>query len=404
MSRGQGTVQDTAGEQSLMKGKRAVAALGSAEAPLVVIDARVVVGNHGHGILRYTEELLLHLAALQAPLRFVLLVNAQSPFAKRSWPSNFFLVMMRTGWISFWGQFELAFVLGRLKPDLFHTPSFMVPIFCRCPLLTTIHDLNHVVLSENYSVFHRIYYSSILSRKVLDAAGVITVSKFSRNEIVQYFKLPSEKVRVIYNGIDDHFFAGSHGTQAGLGDFQARYELPESYILAIGNRKPHKNIARTVEAYCSGDFREPLVLLSDFDSSLLSIAERYNKKHLIHFLRYVPRQEFPLVYAGARAFVFPSLYEGFGFPPLEAAACGVPVVASRRASLPEVLKEGAIYVDPEDVPDIRRGLIQALRNDSATRELTERARLNAKEYRWGKVARDTLQVYLGVLGKLAHEV
>jgi glycosyltransferase involved in cell wall biosynthesis len=280
----------------------------------------------------------------------------------------------------------------------------MVPLFGHYPLLTTIHDLNHVVLAENYSVFHRIYYSFFLARKVGRAEAVITVSKFSRDEILRFFKLPADKVQVIYNGIDDHFFVHGSSTREALEAFRSKYELPDRYILTIGNRKPHKNVHRTVEAYCSGNFAEPLVLLSEFDPTLLKIAERYQKKHQIHFLRFVDRREFPLVYAGAAAFVFPSLYEGFGFPPLEAAACGLPVVTSRRASLPEVLKDGAIYVDPEDVSDIRQGIVLALQQGSSTLAVVERGRLNAREYRWSKVARDTLGVYQSILGKLSHGV
>jgi glycosyltransferase involved in cell wall biosynthesis len=366
--------------------------------PCVAIDARVVVGHHGHGILRYTEELVHHLATLQSPLRFVLLVNAGSPLLGRKWPPNVSFVTMRAGWISFWGQFELALVLARLRPQLFHTPSFMVPIFGYWPLVTTIHDLNHVVLSENYSLFHRIYYSVVLARKVRQAEAVITVSRFSRDQILKFFKVSSNKVKVIYNGIDDHFFTSDASDASLVRAFRERYELPERYILSIGNRKPHKNVARTVQAYCSGDFSDPLVLLSEFDPKLLAIAERYGKKHMVHFLRFVSRQYFPLVYASARVFVFPSLYEGFGFPPLEAGACGVPVVASRRASLPEVLKDGAIYVDPEDVMDIQRGLELALLDGDQTKSVVACGRRNARDYRWNKVAQETLAVYLDVLG------
>lgn len=370
----------------------------------VVIDARVVVGNHGHGILRYTEELLLQLAQLSTPIHFVLLVNPQSPFARRAWPSNFTIIPMRTGWISFFGQFELAFVLRKLKPDLFHTPSFMVPIFGKLPLLTTIHDLNHVVLSENYSIFHRIYYSFFLARKVCKAAAVITVSQFSRDEILRYFNLNPEKVRVIYNGIDEHFFAGDSLRAEDTERFIERYELPEKYILSIGNRKPHKNVHRTVEAYCAGDFSYPLVLLSEFDPALLEIAEKKQKKHLIYFLRYVGRQEFPLVYSRAVAFVFPSLYEGFGFPPLEAAACGVPAVVARRASLPEVMRDAAIYVNPLDSEDIRRGIEVAVARGEEAQRAVRRGLEVAREYRWSKVAGETLEVYRSILGNTMHEV
>lgn len=378
-------------------------ATGRGRSKKVVIDARVVVGNHGHGILRYTEELLIHLQNIQSELEFVLLVNRDSPFVKRSWPKNFSLFVMRTRWISFLGQFELAWVLRAIAPDLFHTPSFMVPLFANYPLITTIHDLNHVVLSENYSIFHRIYYSLILAKKVYKARAVITVSHFSRSEILSYFRLDPAKVRVIYNGIADHFREFASFDETKVQKFLEKYELPDQYILSIGNRKPHKNVLRTVQAYCSGQFDLPLVLLTEYDPEILEVAERAQKKHRIYFLRFVTTQDFPMVYARARAFVYPSLYEGFGFPPLEAAACGVPTVVSKRASLPEVLQDGAVYVDPEDVLDIRRGIEQALDDSETMLQCVARGKQIAQQYRWSLVAQQTLDVYLSVLGSQAGE-
>jgi glycosyltransferase involved in cell wall biosynthesis len=374
----------------------------------IVIDARVVIGNHGHGILRYTEELLLHLARVSEErsadpddacrkYRFIVLLNRDSPFRRLAWPRHFELYLMRTRWLSFLGQVELAFILRKLRPDVFHTPSFMVPLLSNCPIITTIHDLNHVVLADNYSVFHRIYYSLILSRKVRSARAVITVSQFSKSEILQYFHVDPAKVYVIYNGIGEAFQPCRLICQESNTRFRLKYELPEAYILSIGNRKPHKNIIRTVEAYCRGGFQIPLVLLTDFDPDVLEIAERYGKKHLIHFLRFVSSGEFHFVYANARAFVYPSLYEGFGFPPLEAAASGVPVVVSRKTSLPEVLQDGAIYVDPEDSDDIAAGIKRALSGTAEVDEIVSKGRAIAEGFRWSRVARETLGVYESVL-------
>ncbi len=367
-------------------------------AKTIVIDARVVIGNHGHGILRYTEELLLHLAQQDTALHFVILVNRDSPFIRLNWPSNFRLHVMRSRWLSFLGQFELAWVLRKLKPEVFHTPSFMVPLLSSCPMITTIHDLNHVVLADNYSVFHRIYYSFVLSKKVRKAKAVITVSQFSRSEILHYFRLNPAQVRVIHNGIAEGFTTRDCLSEESRQSFLDRFELPSRYILSIGNKKPHKNILRTVMAYCHGNFSLPLVLLSDFDPAILTIAEKSGKKHLIHFLRFVRSSEFAMVYAHAAVFVYPSLYEGFGFPPLEAAACGVPTVVSRKTSLPEVMGDGAIYVDPESPADIAKGIEKALSYDEEVREIVRRGQKNSKRFRWSQVARETLAVYENIAG------
>jgi len=365
----------------------------------VVIDARVVLENHGHGIARYTEEYLRKLAEIPCDdLEFILLVNRASPLVSRPWPSHIRLVFMRTGWIAFLGQIELAFVLARLAADVFHSPSFIVPFLSSIPLVTTIHDLNHVVLAENYSLVHRLYYSVFLAQKVRLARAVITVSHFSKAEIVRFFGIPESLVRVVYNGISETFFSHrARTTPQEFEDFRARFELPERYVLGMGNRKPHKNIARLVEAWCVLKDAPPLVLLTEYDEQLLRIAARAGKKHMLYFLRFVSNAELPFVYSLAAAFVYPSLYEGFGFPPLEAAACGVPVVVSDRSSLPEVMDSGAIFVNPEDILDIGRGIEEALARTPRVNEIVERGRLKAAEYSWARVAEETLSIYRQVL-------
>lgn len=363
----------------------------------VVIDARIAGEAEGHGIARHVQELVKNIIQLPSTIQFVLLVNRDSPFLKTELPSNFSIKIMRWKWISLLGIIELAWILRKLKPDLIHSPSYMVPFFSNTPLVCTIHDLNHVVLAENYSFSHKIYYNNILPRYLRLVRKVITVSNFSKNEILRILKVSPEKVEVIYNGISKNFVERANQNEDELKKFKERYELPNEFILSIGNRKPHKNMARLVEAYCKGNFDIPLVLRTDFDSHLLDIAEKYNKRHAIHFLRFVTYEEFPYLYCLAKLFVFPSLYEGFGLPPLEAAACGVPVVVSNRSSLPEVLHGAACFVDPDDTDDILKG-IKSILEDSLQRDRFVRSGLDVvKQYGWKNVACSTLQLYHSLL-------
>lgn len=361
--------------------------------PTIVIDARVTRSNAGHGIARYVFELICHLMLHPASFRYVLLVNSDSPFLKMPLPDNFSVVPMRSGWMSIWGTVELAFLLRKIRPNLFHSPSFMVPFLISVPLVSTIHDLNHVVLAHNYSWAHKFYYNYLLPRKMRRAKKVITVSLFSKNEILNFFKIPETRVRVIYNGVGHNYSPIDKQDVNKLREFREKYELPETYILTIGNRKPHKNIARLVEAYCKGGFSLPLVLRSDFDPALLAIAERYNKKHAIHFVRFVSHEELPYLFCLASVFVFPSLYEGFGLPPVEAAACGVPVVVSDRSSLPEVMRNSAYYVDPENTDDIRRGIEEALTSGKGRMEKIRNGLSLASIYNWERAAEETLTLY-----------
>lgn len=367
----------------------------------VVIDARVVVSNQSHGIARYTEEIVRNLKNLDCELRFTLLVHPTSPLLKMTWPEHFALQIMKTSWMSWLGQIELYWQLKALKPDLFHAPSFIVPFLSQIPLVTTIHDLNHVVLSENYSIFHRLYYSVLLSRKIKKAKSVITVSDFSRNEIVNFFRTPPENVTVIHNGISENFQEPHNISSESVEAVLRRYELPERYILSVGNKKPHKNIARLVEAWCASSCNTALVLLSEFDPELLAIAERAHKKHNLHFLRFVPNEFLPTIYSKAEVFVYPSMYEGFGLPPLEAAACGTPVLVSNCSSMPEVMKKHATYINPSDTDNIARVLEKTMKNLSQTRAENSIAGQNyARGFSWVRAARETLSIFENVLMKI----
>ncbi len=365
----------------------------------IVIDARVVVQNQSHGIARYTDELIRNLKNIPSPFDFTLLVNANSPFLNQTWPDNIKFRVLRTSWINFLGQIELLYHLNQLKPDLFHSPSFIVPLLSSVPLVTTIHDLNHVVLSENYSIFHRLYYSVLLARKIKRSKAVITVSSFSKQEIVNFFQVKSEHVKVIHNGISEKFQNPPRRGDSALEAVLKRYELPAEYILSIGNKKPHKNIVRLVEAWAKSSINLPLVLLSDFDNRLLEIAEASHKKHNLHFLRFVPNDALPSIYSGAKLFVYPSIYEGFGFPPLEAAACNVPVVVSNCSSLPEVMRDCAVYIDPSNTDEIAKVLEIAVAGSEEQRERMRRGIELVKTYSWSKAATETHRVYESVLLK-----
>lgn len=363
----------------------------------IVIDARVVVNNQSHGIARYTDELIRNLKNIDSPFLFTIFVDVNSPFLQQTWPEHIQLKILKTSWISLWGQFEMASHLSQLKPDLFHSPSFIVPFLTRVPLVTTIHDLNHVVLSENYSIFHRLYYSVLLARKIKSSKAVITVSEFSQREIINFFGTHPEHVKVVHNGISESFHCPPLRGDPALEKCLKDFELPPEYILSIGNKKPHKNIARLVEAWCKSSINIPLVLKSDFDPHLLELAEAHHKKHNLHFLRFVPNELLPAIYAGAKLFVYPSIYEGFGLPPLEAAACGVPVIVSKCSSLPEVMRDCAQYVDPSNTEDMSKMLEAALHASPEQEERIRKGLELVKTYSWAKSAQSTHALYEQIL-------
>lgn len=362
----------------------------SQKSKCIAIDARVIKANEMHGIARYTWELLKGLSDLSSPHHFVIFASSGSPLFEKSWPENFTLVEVSVRWISIKEQFVLPYLLWKHKVDLFHSPSFVVPIFAPCKMILTIHDLNHVVLPQYYSLVHRIYYQIFVRLGILRSAKILTVSEFSKKELMKYFKVPEEKVKVTYNGISKHFSPVED--RSLLKEVQSRYKLPETYILALSNSKPHKNIDKLVSAYAQSSIDIPLVLVGPRELSFLEEAEKRGKKDRLYFLPYVEENDFPAIYSLAKFFAFPSEYEGFGLPPLEALSCGVPVLANPSSCLPEVLGEHAFYVKPDSIESLKNGL------ESFLKELDEKekktlGRKYAQSFTWEQMVMKTLKVY-----------
>ena len=173
-----------------------------------------------------------------------------------------------------------------------------------------------------------------------------------------------------------------------------KHRLPEKYIFAIGNHKPHKNLAKLIESYCKGNFQIPLVILSNSHEKLLEVVEKYNYKDKIHFINYIEEEDFPIIYCLCKAFIYISLYEGFGLPAIEAAACGVPTIVSNTTSLPEIMENTSIFVDPNNTEDIQRGIREVLNDTNHKLQTNVQNGLTlAKKYSWERMAIETMQLY-----------
>ncbi|APJ03293.1 glycosyltransferase family 4 protein [Silvanigrella aquatica] len=368
----------------------------SSDKKTIMLDARIVVKDAEHGIARHIRELIFNIINCKdhENFNFILVTNANSPFNEYKLPSNFLIVTLKFGTFSFLGQFEIIFTILKYKPKLFHSPHFIVPLLSSIPLIATIHDMNHMALSNNYSLIQKIYYNIFLKRKLLKAKSIITVSNFSKNEIIKYLGLPNEKIHVFYNGVYNNFQPAEAFNQEKVHSVVFKHKLPPKYIFTIGNNKPHKNLERLTEAYCTGNFKLPLVILTQNHTSLLEISKKYGKHKDVHFVDFVKEEDFPLIYSLCSSFVYVSLYEGFGLPPIEAAACGVPVVISNTTSLPEIMEDVAIYVDPLDIKDIQRGIHESLDeyNPNLKKNVQNGLQLS-KKYSWERMAQETLTLY-----------
>jgi glycosyltransferase involved in cell wall biosynthesis len=349
-----------------------------------------------HGIARYAYELIRGIAAREHNFEVFVLISRHSPLQKERWPDFIRLIEVRAGWISFREQIEIPKILKTYKIDLFHAPSFVAPLFVPCKMIMTIHDLNHLVLPHFYTPLHQVYYRVFVKSCISRSTYILTVSQFSKKEIVRTLFLDPMKIHVTYNGVSECYKPETN--QEMLTYVREIYELPEEFVLCVSNNKPHKNVQQLVRAFCQSSLEIPLVLATPVDKALLRLAEAFNKKHLIYFSKFIAEEHLPAVYSMTRLFVYPSTYEGFGLPPLEALSCGAPVVVARSSSLPEVVGDHAIFTDPFDHMDIARALELGVRDQ----EFLSRTRSNASQHRtkfsWGTMTEQTLTLYESCLG------
>ncbi len=272
----------------------------------------------------------------------------------------------------------LSAVLWRRRPRLFFSPGYNAPISSPCPFVFTLHDLHHLRVPEDSSVAKRAYYRYIIRPACERAAFVLTVSEFSKQEIVDWAHVCEDKVVKLGNGIGPPF--GPEG---------ARFEPGYPYLLYVGSRKPHKNLPRLLEAFArSGVAKDIRLLLVGWEGPELDgEIERLGLRERVISRRCKSDEELATVYRGALAFLFPSLYEGFGLPPLEAMACGTPVLASKAAAIPEVLGDAGLLVDPLSVEEIAEGIRVLVENDQLRSELRKRGFVRARKFTWDKTVR-----------------
>lgn len=266
---------------------------------------------------------------------------------------------------------------GLAGNDLFFSPGYNTPLFCPAPFVFAIHDLSHIFCPENSSPSIRLYYATVMKRACHRAAGIVTVSEFTRQQIVDWAGVPAESVVNVKCGVDSAFRPG-----------EQPYELPFPYLLCVSNRKLHKNEFRIVEAFADADLdpRIHLVFTGCETSNLRSQIEAKKQSSRIDFLGTVPESELPSLYRGAEAMIFPSLYEGFGLPVLEAMACGTPVVTANVTAMPEVAGDAAMLVDPTSVEQIAKAMERIVSDTVLRRQLQDKGLVRAREFSWVRTA------------------
>lgn len=362
-----------------------------------------------YGVGTYIRNLVLHFASLDHDISFSLIARPGQPEELGGLPPDFDFLIDPTSGGSFWNNLVLPRLLDGSRVELLHTPHYHSPRFLRCHSVITVHDCVHVLfpnVAGSQAEFRRARMRT--RRSVKRCSRIIAVSEATCRDLMRLFQVPRGKIKVIHNAIDERITTRTREEEEKK--ILERYQVHSPFLLYAGNVRPHKNLARVIEAFA--------VLKSElqenpawWDLKLLIIGDELSKHQLlrraairggvqndVRFLGFVSYETLRIFYRTAHIFVFPSLYEGFGLPPLEAMANGTPVLTSNVSSLPEVLGDAALLVNPENVFDISKGLKHLLLDSSLRRDLSERGYRQAKKYSWRKSAETTLKIYQKVLG------
>jgi glycosyltransferase involved in cell wall biosynthesis len=358
------------------------------------------------GIGRYTVELARALARAESSLELTLLA-AGKPEALRGDGGRWAELAM-PGCRLLPGLMTLGNVLipaaaRRLGLDVVHDPTGVTPLVfgaAGARIVVTVHDVFAWSYPGTSSPLDTLIYRHWLPRVLPRAETVITVSHHSKTDIIRYLGVAADKVQVIHLAISNRY---RPTTTQEIAAARSRYNLPQNCILITGSVEERKNTRRLLEAYAQlrrGGEQRPLVIAGARRRKSAGVVETVSRLGLerqVIFTGYVAEADLPAVYSGADLFVFPSLYEGFGLPPLEAMACGAPVVCSNAASLPEVVGDAALLFDPQDVDGMAEAMQRVLADTALRQEMRQRGLARAQQFTWERTARETAAVYRQVL-------
>jgi len=351
----------------------------------ILFDARVLIGSARHGIARHTEGVLRALAVDPGRHQYLILARQPEAVEKALAPagpgSSFELRLFDAGPYSPRGQAGLPGHLLAAKPDLYYSPTYLPPLFSPCPLAFTIHDLIHLDFPGDYSFSHRLVWRLFIAPRARRAKAILTVSQATADRIAGTLGVALERIEVIGNGVGPEFRPRGLKERAAV---MKKLELAGPYLVALGNPRPHKNLADAVAAFqqlARQGLYASLVLVGWGEAPLPAGPGRVIQAQGLD------DAELAALYSGSLAGLFPSLAEGFGLPPLEALACGCPVVASDLPVMREVLgPEGAEFVPPADVSALAKAVAGLADDPQQAKAKAEVGLAGAARHNWAEAA------------------
>jgi glycosyltransferase involved in cell wall biosynthesis len=358
----------------------------------VGINAHLLSSRAGYrraGIHHYIWQLLRHLPAtddgVQAMLRYTVFTgqldelppNANLRLVQTRWPTH------RPALRIFWEQVIWPLAALRRRLELLHSMAFVAPLLAPCPVVVTVYDLSFIHYAERFPVWQRRYLAGQTRRSCRQARRVVAISESGRQDIHTYFGVPLARIDVVTPGVDVQF---RPRPRAEVEQFRRREELPARSLLHVGTLQPRKNIPLLLEALAHLNRPElPLVLAGGkgwFYRDIFARVRELGLEKQVRFTGYVPDEELPLWYNAASLLLFPSVYEGFGMPVIQAMACGTPVVAANTSAVPEAAGQAALYFDPQDAAALAEQIRSVLDNPDVAAAMVERGHVQAERFSW----------------------
>lgn len=359
------------------------------------IDCRMIGWT---GVGRYTKNLLTNLFTIDFQNEYFLFF-LKNDFEKFVVPNNRIKKILVSGKAYSYGeQTSFLWALKKINPDLVHFTHFSRPIFFGGRSVVTIHDLTHLFFpgEKMKSFFKKWAYGLVLSHSCRTAEKIIAVSENTKKDLRKFLGIAPHKIEVIYEGVEANY------REVGPEEIERvrkKYHLTKPYILYIGVWRVHKNLVGLIKAfgYLKNKYNPNIDLVvggkHDSGTSVFETIKKFNLKDNVLLPGFVAEEDLPALYSGAELFVFPSFYEGFGLPILEAMSCGVPVVCSNTSSLPEVAGEAAQYFDPYNPEEMAEAIREVLINKGLAETLRQKGFERVGNFSWHRMAKETLSVY-----------
>ncbi|MBD3270298.1 glycosyltransferase [Candidatus Peregrinibacteria bacterium] len=370
------------------------------------IDCRMFSSSFT-GIGRYVYELVEHLQKIDQKNQYYLFFNDPEFSKYKTKNKNFHKVKVNAKHYSITEQTKYLFILNKYKLDLMHFTHFNAPIFYRRKSMVTIHDLTlHFFPGKKMTSFiHRIAYGFTIKQSVRKASKIISVSEHTAKDLQKILKVDPKKIQVVLEGVAKEF---KRLTDQELVDKTLeKYKINRPFLLYTGVWRNHKNLKGLISAFeiIRNDYYIDIQLVitgkkdNVYATEIFREAEKEMKKNNIVFTDLVSEEELLHLLNGAKVYVFPSFYEGFGLPPLEAMACGTPVIASNTSSIPEACGEAAVYFDPYDDKNMAKQIVSVVNNPILYEKLSEKGLEHVKKYSWNEMTESTNQIYRQILNE-----